>query len=202
MKSLLLLCVIAGSLERAPGALAPGQLQPPRLPPARFRSQRFELVPTTEPSAEPTTESAGGPYPASGWKPDGASLALPDERAAASGPYPPSGWSPAGKPFRLPREGPPSTRYGTPDDVYGVPDDTSAVPTTDAPATDTPEQLKIEKIEGPVEVLRSVGTYFVLLPSGQLQLVRTAGARGAAEGAGGPARLQLGRRTPLLALGR
>ncbi|KPJ16033.1 hypothetical protein RR48_05988 [Papilio machaon] len=194
MKSMVLFCVIAGSLGKAPAARAPGQLQPPRLPPARFRSQRFELVPTTEPSAEPTTDSVGGPYPPSGWKPVGAPLALPGEQTAASGPYPPSGWTPAGKPFRLPGDGLPSTSYGTPDDVYGVPDDTFAATTTDAPATDTPEQLKVEKIEGPVEVLKSVGTYFVLLPSGQLQLVRVTGARGPAEAAGSPARLQFSRR--------
>lgn len=194
MKPLVLLCVIAGSLRTGAAestrARAPGQLQPPRLPPARFSSQRFELVPTTEPSAEPTTDSVGGPYPPSGWKPAGASFALPQEQAAARAPYPPSGWKPEGTPFRLPGE--PNAGYGTPDDLYGVPDDTSGVPTTNAPATETPENLRAEKIEGPVEVLRSVGTYYVLLPQ-----TKAATARGA----GGPARLQLGRRAPLTSFG-
>ncbi|KAL0880440.1 hypothetical protein ABMA27_002863 [Loxostege sticticalis] len=159
MKSIVFLCVIVGVLAELP-----------RFRPARFRFQRQELAPTTTDSpTEPTTES--GPYPPSGWKPSGQPFTLPTETEAPAdqygppaqtAPYPASGWKPEGQPFTLPNEQqPPATSYGVPDNSYGA-------PTTDAPTTDNPQA---ERLEGPVEVQKSVGTYYVLLPNGQLQKV-------------------------------
>lgn len=156
MKIILFLCCIVGVLAELP-----------RFKPARFRFQRIELAPsTTEAPMETTTDSA--PYPASGWKPSGEPFTLPTEMKPPSesygapqmAPYPASGWKPEGQPFTLPNE-PPATSYGVPDNSYGAPN-------TDAPSTDNPQA---EKLEGPVEVLKSVGTYYVLLPNGQLQKV-------------------------------
>ncbi|CAG9787594.1 unnamed protein product [Diatraea saccharalis] len=148
MKFLIVSCLIAAVSAELP-----------RFKPARFRFQRQELAPTTESPAEPTT--ASGPYPASGWKPSGQPFTLPTETEAPtatygppdSGPYPPSGWKPA-EPFTLPNE-------QTPDNTYGA-------PTTVAPTTDNPQA---ERLEGPIEVQKAVGTYYVLLPNGQLQRV-------------------------------
>ncbi|XP_072932379.1 uncharacterized protein [Epargyreus clarus] len=154
--------------------------EPPRFRPARFRYQRLELVPTTtDTPMETTTDTdASGPYPPSGWKPAGQAFELPTTTQSpsdtygppqASGPYPPAGWKPAGQPFTLPQEQQlPSTSYGVPDNTYGVPDNTYGVP-TDAPTTDNPQA---EKLDGPVEVQKSVGTYYILLPNGQLQRVQ------------------------------
>jgi hypothetical protein len=158
MKTIVVLCLVAGAFAELP-----------RFKPARFRSQRVELAPTTTDSpTEPTTASA--PYPAAGWKP-GQPFTLPTETEAPmnaygppaqTAPYPASGWKPAGAPFTLPNEqAPPATSYGTPDNTYGV-------PTTDVPTTDNPAA---ERLEGPVDVQKSVGTYYVLLPNGQLQRV-------------------------------
>lgn len=151
----------------------------PRFRPARFRFQRQELAPTTTDSATEATTEPSGPYPPSGWKPAGQAFTLPQETTAApmdtygppeaSGPYPPSGWKPEGQAFTLPKKlTPPETSYGVPDNTYGVPDNTYGVPTTDATTTDNPEA---EKLVGPVEVQKSVGTYYVLLPNGQLQRI-------------------------------
>ncbi|XP_075975219.1 uncharacterized protein LOC142975940 [Anticarsia gemmatalis] len=154
MKFLVFSCVVIGVLA-----------EPPRFRPARFRFQRQELAPsTTESPTEATTES--GPYPPSGWKPAGEPFTLPNEDKPAEeygppeGPYPPSGWKPQGAAFELPKE-PPATTYGVPDNTYGA-------PATDAPTTDNPQA---ERLEGPVEVQESIGTYYVLLPNGQLQKV-------------------------------
>lgn len=140
----------------------------PRYRPARFRFQRQELAPTTtESPTEPTTEPSG-PYPASGWKPSGEPFTLPKQELSPTygppeqGPYPPSGWKPQGQAFSLPNEQvPPATSYGVPDNTYGAPN-------TDAPTTDNPQA---EKLDGPVEVQKSEGSYYVLLPNGQLQKV-------------------------------
>lgn len=164
MKFLVLSCVVIGVLA-----------EPPRFRPARFRSQRQELAPTTTDSpTEATTTEESGPYPPSGWKPAGEPFTLPNEDKPADqygppdAPYPPSGWKPQGQAFELPKE-PPATSYGVPDNTYGPPANTYGAPdSTDAPTTDNPEA---EKLEGPVEVQKSVGTYFVLLPNGQLQRV-------------------------------
>lgn len=158
MKTVILVCCIVGALAELP-----------RFKPARFRFQRIELAPTTtDAPVETTTDS--GPYPPSGWKPSGQPFTLPTETQAPadsygapaqqSAPYPASGWKPEGQPFTLPNE-PPATSYGVPDNTYGV-------PSTDAPTTDNPQA---EKLEGPVEVQKSVGSYYVLLPNGQLQKV-------------------------------
>ncbi|CAH2047740.1 unnamed protein product, partial [Iphiclides podalirius] len=167
MKLLVLCCAFVGVLA-----------EPPRFRPARFRYQRQELAPTTTDSpTEPTTETessySGGPYPPSGWKPAGEPFSLPNENQepadaygtpSASGPYPPAGWKPAGQPFNLPQgQQPPDNAYGPPDSTYGTP--------TGAPTTETTENPQAEKLEGPVDVQKSVGTYYVLLPSGQLQKV-------------------------------
>lgn len=161
MKFLFLSCVLIGVLA-----------EPPRYRPARFRFQRIELAPTTTDSpTEPTTDPA--PYPASGWKPAGEPFTLPNEQVAPadsygapqqSGPYPPSGWKPDGQAFTLPNQMPPATSYGVPDNTYGV-------PTTDASTTDNPQA---EKLDGPVEVQKSMGEYYILLPNGQLQRVEFA----------------------------
>lgn len=157
--------------------------EPPRFRPARFRFQRIELAPTTTDSPTEATTEAEGPYPPSGWKPAGEPFTLPKQEAAPTdtygppdaaqnGPYPPSGWMPD-QPFALPKQqSPPSTSYGVPDNTYGVPDNTYGAPdSTDAPTTDNPQA---EKLEGPVEVQKSVGAYYVLLPTGQLQRVEFA----------------------------
>ncbi|XP_063362766.1 uncharacterized protein LOC134651594 [Cydia amplana] len=155
MKFLVLSCVVAVAVAELPSL--------PRFRPARFRFERQELAPTTTDSpTEATTDAA--PYPASGWKPD-QPFTLPNE--AANAPYPAAGWKPA-QPFTLPNE-PPATSYGVPDKSYGAPDNTYGAPTTDATSTENPEA---EKLEGPVEVQKSVGTYYVLLPNGELQEVK------------------------------
>ncbi|XP_059057241.1 uncharacterized protein LOC131850877 [Achroia grisella] len=143
--------------------------EPPRFRPARFRFQRQELAPTTTESPTEATTEAEGPYPPSGWKPAGEPFPLPKQTELQptygppqGGPYPPSGWKPAGQAFTLPNEQqPPATSYGVPDNTYGA-------PSTDAPTTDNPES---ERLDSPVEVQKSVGSYYVLLPSGQLQKV-------------------------------
>uniref|UniRef100_A0A1E1WAW6 DUF4794 domain-containing protein n=1 Tax=Pectinophora gossypiella TaxID=13191 RepID=A0A1E1WAW6_PECGO len=157
MKFLVLSCVVAVVLA-----------EPPRFRPARFRSQRIELAPTT--TDAPMESTTDGGYAPSGWKPAGQPFTLPNEQPAdsygapqESGPYAPSGWKPDGQPFTLPNE-PPSTNYGTPDNTYGAPD----AETTTAPTTDNPQA---EKLDGPVEVQKSVGEYYVLLPDGRLQKV-------------------------------
>lgn len=160
MKFLVLLCVVFGAMAELP-----------RFRPARFRFQRQELAPTTTDSPTEATTEASGPYPPSGWKPAGEPFTLPNEEPAdkpadqygpPDAPYPPSGWKPQGQAFELPKQTPPATSYGVPDNTYGVPD------STDAPTTDNPQA---ERLEGPVEVQKSEGTYFVLLPNGQLQRV-------------------------------
>ncbi|XP_041980336.1 uncharacterized protein LOC121733986 [Aricia agestis] len=183
MKFAIVLCLIAGAFA-----------EPPRFRPARFRSQRQELAPTTE-ATETTTDFPG--YPASGWKPSGEPFTLPQETSAstygppdAGAPYPASGWKPA-QPFTLPQEqSPPATSYGVPDNSYGV-------PSTDAPTTDNPAA---EKLEGPVEVAKSVGTYYVLLPNGQLQRVEFV-SQNDIQNMRYTARLQLRDRAPLYVFG-
>lgn len=183
--------------------------EPPRFRPARFRFQRIELAPTTTDSpTEPTTEESG-PYPPSGWKPDGAPFTLPTEdkpndtygppkESAQSGPYPPSGWKPDGPAFDLPQQqAPPSTNYGAPNTLYGAPDTTYGAPTTVAPTTDNPQA---EKLDGPIEVQKSIGTYFVLLPNGQLQKVKFV-TENDIQNMKYTARLQLADRAPLLVFG-
>ncbi|XP_004925469.1 extensin-like [Bombyx mandarina] len=162
MKFLIVILIVAGVYAELP-----------RYRPARFRLQRQELAPTTTDSPTEATTEPSGPYPASGWKPTGAPFTLPnetptdsygppEETADQSGPYPPSGWKPDGPVFVLPKQqSPPATSYGVPDNAYGA-------PATDAPTTDNPQA---ERLEGPVEVQKSVGSYFVLLPNGQLQRV-------------------------------
>ncbi|KAG6440829.1 hypothetical protein O3G_MSEX001480 [Manduca sexta] len=170
----------------------------PRFRPARFRSQRQELAPTTtESPTEATTTTDAAPYPPSGWKPAGAPFTLPNEipdqtygppQEAQSGPYPPSGWKPDGPAFDLPqKQSPPATSYGVPDNTYGV-------PTTDAPTTENPQA---EKLEGPIEIAKSVGTYFVLLPNGQLQKVEFS-TENDIQNMRYTARLQYRERAPLL----
>lgn len=151
--------------------------EPPRFRNARFRFQRQELAPTTtDTPTEATTDFQG--YPAAGWKPSGQQFALPNEQAPDNqygapadsygapqkeAPYPASGWKPQGQQFTLPNEqAPPATSYGAPDNSYGPPDNPDAEPTTDNPQT--------EKLEG-VDVQKSQGTYYILLPNGQLQRV-------------------------------
>ncbi|KAG7299254.1 hypothetical protein JYU34_017811 [Plutella xylostella] len=174
MKLLILSCVLVGALAELP-----------RYRPARFRLQRQELAPTTTESAtEPTTEPA--PYPASGWKPSGEPFTLPQETPKDSygppqqqnAPYPPSGWQPDGPKLTLPQQAPPSTSYGVPDNSYGAPDtsygapDTTYGAPTENPDAETTENPQAEKLEGPVEVQQSAGTYYVLLPNGDLQRVQ------------------------------
>ncbi|CAB3246701.1 unnamed protein product [Arctia plantaginis] len=172
MKFLVLSCVVIAVLA-----------EPPRFRPARFRFQRIELAPTTTDSpTEATTTEISGPYPASGWKPAGEPFTLPNEEKQPAdqygppdAPYPPSGWKPQGQAFELPKEAP-ANSYGAPDNTYGAPANTYGAPantygapdSTDAPSTDNPQA---ERLEGPVEVQKSIGTYFVLLPNGQLQKV-------------------------------
>ncbi|XP_013193630.1 basic salivary proline-rich protein 1-like [Amyelois transitella] len=162
MKLVIISCLLVVALAEPPRSRA----EPPRFRPARFRFQRQELAPTTTDSpTEPTTEPSG-PYPPSGWKPSGEPFTLPKEVDTTYGPpeesgsYPPSGWKPQGQQFALPNE-PPATSYGVPDNAYGT-------PVTDAPTTDNPQA---EKLDGPVEVQKSIGSYYVLLPNGQLQKV-------------------------------
>lgn len=167
----------------------------PRFKPARFRTTRFqriELAPTT--TDAPSTTEASGPYPASGWKPAGEPFNLPNEQAPTdtygppeeSGPYPPSGWKP-NQSFELPQ---PDNAYGAPDNTYGAPDAT----TTEVPTTDNPQA---ERLEGPVEVQKAIGTYYVLLPNGQLQKVDFA-TENDIQNMRYTARLQLRERAPLL----
>ncbi|GBP50166.1 hypothetical protein EVAR_42847_1 [Eumeta japonica] len=149
---------------------------------------------TTDAAEEAPYPPAGGPYPPSGWKPAqpftlpqeqvpsdmygapqkeqpsdayGAPQMAPSDAYGApqqSGPYPPSGWKPQGQAFTLPKQqAPPATSYGVPDNTYGPPDNENVEPITDNP--------QAEKLDGPVEVQKSVGTYYILLPSGQLQKV-------------------------------
>lgn len=147
----------------------------PRFRPAKFRSQRIELAPsTTESPMEPTTDNA--PYLAAGWKPAGEPFTLPNEKTEPSGmygapqqsgPYAPAGWKPEGQPFTLPQQQvPPATSYGFPDNAYGAPT------TDDAPTTTNSPQA--QKLEAPVEVFKSTGEYYVLLPDGRLQRVEFA----------------------------
>lgn len=179
MKFLIVTCLIATVLA-----------EPPRFRPARFRLQRQELAPTTtEATAESTTEAAdapypaaGGPYPPSGWKPS-QPFTLPQKSAPSdsygapeqNAPYPPSGWKPQGQAFTLPARQqapqPPATSYGTPDNSYGPPDNTYGAPTTDASETEPTDNPQAERLEGPVEVQKSVGSYYILLPNGELQRV-------------------------------
>lgn len=183
----------------------------PRFRPARFRFQRQELAPTTTDSpTEPTTEPSG-PYPPSGWKPAGQPFTLPqeavDNNQVDNAPYPPSGWKPA-QPFALPNE-PPATSYGVPDKTYGVPDQVYGIPdntygapdstasTTDATTTDNPQA---ERLAGPIDVQKSVGTYYVLLPNGQLQKVEFV-TENDIQNMKYTARLQLRERAPLLVFG-
>lgn len=207
MKSLVVLCLIAGVFGEAPRPRGPNRALP-GFRPARFRSQRFEIVPTTTDS--PTEETTqGGPYPPSGWTPEGAPFTLPNENTPAdaygapivNAPYPASGWKPAGEPFLLPQEqSPPATRYGVPKNTYGAPDSTTA-PTTDAPIAETTENRQVEKLTGPVEVQKSFGTYYVLLPNGQLQKVEIL-TENDVQNMRYSAKLQLRDRAPLYMFGR
>ncbi|CAK1585714.1 unnamed protein product [Parnassius mnemosyne] len=202
MKLLALSCLIVGVLA-----------EPPRYRPARFRFQRQEVAPTTtDAPTEATTETespyAGGPYPPSGWKPAGEAFTLPNEKAPAdtygaplvSGPYPPSGWKPTGQPFNLPQEQQlPAMTYGAPDNTYGAPDSTNGTP-TEATTTEATESAQPEKLDGPVEVQSSVGSYFVLLPNGQLQKVEFL-TENDIQNMRYTARLQLQDRAPLFVFG-
>lgn len=189
MKFLILTCMVAAVCAELP-----------RFRPARFRFQRQELAPTEAP-VESTTDFAG--YAPSGWKPAGEPFTLPKQEAAPtdtygppeSGPYPASGWKPAGEPFTLPNEEPASS-YGTPDNTYGAPDNTYGAPTTDTPTTEATENPQAEKLEGPVEVQKSIGTYYVLLPNGQLQQVKFV-TENDVQNMRYTARLQLQNRAPL-----
>ncbi|XP_034829180.1 uncharacterized protein [Maniola hyperantus] len=198
MKCLVILCCVIF------GVMA----EPPRFR-TRFRSQRQELTPTTtESTVESTT--ATGPYPPSGWKPSGAAFALPIETTAtpmdtygppeARAPYPASGWKPDGQAFSLPQDlTPPSTTYGVPDQTYGAPEKTYGVPdnTYGVPTTDNPQA---ETLVEPVEVQKSIGTYYVLLPNGQLQRVGYV-TENDLQNMKYIARLQLRDRAPLLVFG-
>ncbi|XP_063534779.1 uncharacterized protein LOC134744798 [Cydia strobilella] len=181
MKFLILSCVVAVVVAELPLL--------PRFRPARFRFERQELAPTTTDSPTEATTTDAAPYPPSGWKPD-QPFTLPNE-ADTKAPYPAAGWKPA-QPFTLPNE-PPATSYGAPDTSYGVPDNTYGAPTTDATSTENPEA---EKLEGPVEVQKSVGTYYVLLPNGQLQEVKFV-TENDVQNMRYTARLQLQNRAPL-----
>lgn len=143
--------------------------EPPRLR-SRFRFQRQELATfTTDSATEPTTEPSG-PYPAAGWKP-AQPFNLPRAYGAPQqAPYSPSGWKPQGQRFTLPKQQlPPTTNYGAPDSTYGLPD-TYGAPTTDNPNA-TANPAEVESLEGPVEVQKTEGQYYILLPNGQLQKV-------------------------------
>ncbi|CAK1585716.1 unnamed protein product [Parnassius mnemosyne] len=211
MKLLVLFCLFVGALGEPPRRRPAGNLrQLPGFKPANFRFQRFEIAPTTTDSPAESTTNSGGPYPPSGWKSSGEPFTLPNEKAPVdtygaplvSGPYPPSGWKPAGQPFLLPQEqSPPASSYGVPENVYGAPDSSYGVPTTDAPVTDTTEKLEVEKLEGPVEVQKSVGTYYVLLPNGQLQKVEFL-TENDIQNMKYTAKLQLRDRAPLYVYGR
>ncbi|XP_045769927.1 uncharacterized protein LOC123870604 [Maniola jurtina] len=197
MKCLMIFCVILGVMA-----------EPPRFR-ARFRSQRQELAPTTtESTVESTT--ATGPYPPSGWKPSGAAFTLPMDTTAtpmdtygppeATGPYPASGWKPDGQAFTLPQElTPPSTNYGVPEKTYGAPENTYGVPenTYGVPTTDNPQA---ETLAEPVEVQKSVGMYYILLPNGQLQMVEYVSEKDL-QNLKNLVRLQLRDRAPLLVFG-
>lgn len=191
MKYVVFLCVLVGALAELP-----------RFRPARFRSQRIELGPsTTDSPMEPTTDNA--PYPASGWKPAGEPFTLPNEKTGPSvaygapqqsGPYPPTGWKPEGQPFTLPQQQvPPATSYGVPDMTYGA-------PTTDVAPTST-YNPQAQKLEGPVEVFKSTGEYYVLLPDGRLQRVEFA-TENDIQNMKYTARLQLRNPAPLFVVGR
>lgn len=196
MKFLVIICCVASAMAELP-----------RFRPARFRFQRQELAPTTTDSpTEPTTES--GPYPPSGWKPSGQAFTLPQEVTSTpadtygppeqSGPYPPSGWKPEGQAFTLPQDQtPPANSYGAPENTYGVPENTYGVPSTDATTTDNPA---VEKLDGPVEVQKSVGSYYVLLPNGQLQRIEFV-TENDIQNMKYTARLQLRDRAPLYVFG-
>ncbi|XP_045523645.1 extensin-like [Pieris brassicae] len=183
MKCVIVLCLIGSSLAELP-----------RFTPARFRFQRQEIAPTTTDTPTESTTDVTAPYPPSGWRPSGEPFTLPDQTDATPtdtygppAPYPPSGWKPAGQAFTLPQEqttstpdstyGPPGAPYPpsgwkpsgepfalpqetTPDNSYGPPDNTYG-----------PPEANTEKLDGPLEVQRSIGTYYVLLPNGQLQRV-------------------------------
>lgn len=189
MKYVVFLCVLVGVLAELP-----------RFRPARFRSQRIELGPsTTESPMESTTDNA--PYPASGWKPAGEPFTLPNEKTEPSdaygapqqsGPYPPSGWKPEEQPFTLPQQQvPPATSYGVPDNTYGA-------PSTDVTPTNNPQA---QKLDGPVEVLKSTGEYYVLLPDGRLQRVEFA-TENDIQNMKYTAQLQLRNPAPLFVVGR
>ncbi|CAH2047736.1 unnamed protein product, partial [Iphiclides podalirius] len=207
MKSLVVLCLIAGAFGEAPRPRV-GNRALPSLRPARFRSQRFEIVPTTTDSPTEATTQAEGPYPPAGWRPAGAPFKLPTEVKAPadtygapimSAPYPASGWKPDGQPFLLPqKQSPPAASYGAPDNAYGSTDDST---TTDSSVAETTENLLVEKLTGPVEVQRSVGTYYILLPNGQLQKVQLL-TENDVKNMRYSAKLQLRDRAPLYLLGR
>ncbi|XP_026496348.2 mucin-7-like [Vanessa tameamea] len=180
----------------------------PRFRPARFRFQRQELAPTTTDSPTESTTEQMGPYPPSGWRPSGQAFTLPQDTTPtpmdtygppeASAPYPPSGWKPQGQAFTLPQEQtPPETSYGAPDTTYGVPENTYGAPSTDSTTTDNPA---VEKLEEPVDVQKSVGTYYVLLPNGQLQRVEFV-TENDIQNMKYTARLQLRERAPLYVFG-
>lgn len=171
MKFLIASCLLVGVFA-----------EPPRFRPARFRSQRQELAPTTTDSpTEATTDS--GPYPASGWRPSGEPFTLPKQTAPEhtygppqqNAPYPASGWKPD-QPFTLPNEAPatsygvPDNSYGPPENQYGPPANTYGAPVTDNADGETTENPQAENLEGP-EIQKSIGTYYVLLPNGDLQKV-------------------------------
>ncbi|CAH2269053.1 uncharacterized protein LOC120629869 [Pararge aegeria] len=175
--------------------------EPPRFR-ARYRSQRQELAPTTtEPTMESTT--GGGPYPPSGWKPSGAAFTLPTDTTPtpmdiygppeATGPYPASGWKPDGQAFTLPQEQtPPPTTYGVPEKTYGVPDNTYGPPTTENPQAET--------LVGPIEVQKSIGSYYLLTPNGQFYKVAFV-TENDLQNMKKTARLRLSDRAPLFAFG-
>lgn len=186
MKTIILAFVVVGALSA----------ELPRFRPARFRFQRQELAPTTTDSPTEATTEPSGPYPASGWRPAGEPFTLPNEAPnntygapEESGPYPPSGWKPS-EPFELPQQ--PSSAYGVPDNTYGAPE----ASTTEVPTTDNPQA---EKLEGPVDVQKSVGTYYVLLPNGQLQKVEFV-TENDVQNMKYSARLQYRERAPLVVL--
>ncbi|CAK1555092.1 unnamed protein product [Leptosia nina] len=185
MKCVIVLCLIGSALAELP-----------RLRSARFRFQRQELAPTTTDSPTESTTDTTGPYPPSGWKPSGEPFTLPDQTDATPtdtygppGPYPPSGWKPAGQAFTLPQE----QTTSTPDDAYDppatsapyppsgwkpdrafiLPQETSTPDNSYGPPENTygPPEANTEKLDGPLDVQRSIGTYYVLLPNGQLQRV-------------------------------
>ncbi|XP_023935681.2 mucin-2-like [Bicyclus anynana] len=212
-------CLIICSLILAATA------EPPRFR-ARFRSQRLELAPTTtDSSIESTTDS--GPYPPSGWKPSGAAFTLPIDTTPTPtdtyGPpevsgYQPSGWKPDGQPFTLPIDTTP-----TPIDVYGPPETNGPYPPSgwkpDGQSFTLPQEQtsttygipdhsyqptdankQVETVVEPVEVQKSVGTYYLLLPNGQLQRVEYV-TESDLQNMKYLARLQLSGRGPLFVFG-